>query len=336
MQAFIRPAGRFANSARLLLRMLPAAVLLALPAPLFGQTAFPSRSVTLVVPFAPGGGSDIVARTLQPKLSERLGQSVLVDNKPGASGVIATNAVAKSAPDGYTLFLSWDTHAINPVVMKDLPYDTFKDFVPVTLLARLPLVMGAWGGLPVGNLAEFIALAKRQPGKLNYASVGPGSSNRLHSENLHRIAQIELSHIPYKGGGPSIQAMLTGEVAYSFLSYASMRGQIQAGKLKALAVTGDKRIADIPNVPTMIESGFPGFEAYGWIGIFAPAATPEATVSRLQRDFVAALADAEVGKRLAAAGVESIGSTPQELDLWVRKDYEKWVKFVKETKLSFE
>lgn len=304
----------------------------------FGTHAqtFPTKPVTLVVPFAPGGGSDIVARTLQPKLTERLGQSVLVDNKPGASGVIATNAVAKAAADGHTLFLSWDTHAINPVVMKDLPYDTFKDFVPVTLLARLPLVMGAWGGLPANNLQEFIGLAKRQPGKLNYASVGSGSSNRLHSENLHKLAQIELAHIPYKGGGPSIQAMLTGEVAYSFLSYASMRSHIQAGKLKALAVTGDKRIADLPNTPTMIESGFPGFEAYGWIGIFAPAGTPEAAIARLHREFVVALSDPDVLRRLHAAGVEAIGSTPQELDQWVRKDYDKWVKFLRETKLRFE
>jgi len=320
---------------RLLLALLPAA-LLTVVAPPAGAQAFPNKAVTLVVPFAPGGGTDIVARIVSPTLSERLGQSVLVDNKPGASGVIATNAVAKSAPDGHMLFLSWDTHAINPVVLKDLPYDTFKDFVPVTLLARVPLVMGAWGGLPANNLREFIALAKSQPGKLNYASVGSGSSNRLHSENLHKLAGIQLAHIPYKGGGPSIQAMLTGEVAYSFLSYAAQRSLIQAGKLKALAVTGDKRIADLPNVPTMIESGFPGFEAYGWIGIFAPAGTPEAAVARLHREFVSVLADAEVRKRMAVAGVESIGSTSQELDQWVRKDYEKWVKFVRETGLRFE
>lgn len=312
------------------------AVLLVLPATALGQRAFPSKAVTLVVPFAPGGGSDFVARTIQPVLSALLGQPVLVDNKPSASGVVATNFVAKSAPDGHTLFLSWDTHAINPVVMKELPYDTFKDFMPVTLLARLPLVMGAWGELPANNVAEFVALAKRQPGKLNYASVGSGSSNRLHSENLNRLAQIDVVHIPFKGGGPSIQAMLTGEVAYSFLSFASLRGQIQAGKIKALAVTGDKRIADLPNVPTMIESGFPGFEAYAWIGIFAPAGTPQGTISRLQRDFVAALADPEVRKRLASAGVEPIGSTSQELDQWVQKDYEKWKTFVKETKLRFE
>ena len=311
-----------------------AALLLAATAAL--AQAFPTKPVTLMVPFAPGGGSDTVARIIQPKLSERLGQPVLVENRPGASGAIATNAVAKATPDGHTLFLSWDTHAINAAVIKDLPYDTFKDFVPVTLLARLPLVMGVWAGLPANNVAEFIALAKREPGKLNYASVGTGSSNRLYSEYLHSLAGINVAHIPYKGGGPSIQAMLTGEVAYSFLSFASMKGHIQAGKLKAFAVTGSTRMPDLPSVPTMVESGFPGFEVYGWIGIFAPAGTPEAVVARLNRDFVAAAHDPEVMRKFAAAGVEGIGSTPAELDRWVRSEYDKWAKFVKSSNLKFE
>ena len=311
-----------------------AALLLAASAAL-AQGAFPTKAVTVLVPFAPGGGSDTVARTIQAKLSEKLGQPMLVENRTGASGAIATAAVAKATPDGHTLFLSWDTHAINPVIMKDLPYDTFKDFAPVTLLARLPLVMGAWAGLPANTLAEFVALAKRQPGKLNYASVGTASSNRLYSEYMHSIAGIELAHIPYKGGGPSIQAMLTGEVAYSLLSFASMKGHIQSGKLKAFAVTGSKRMADLPDVPTMVESGFPGFEVYGWIGIFAPAGTPEAVVARLNRDFVATINDPEVVKKLTAAGVESVGSNPAELDRWVRAEYEKWSKFVKGSNLSF-
>ena len=245
-------------------------------------------------------------------------------------------AVAKAPPDGHTLFLSWDTHAINPVIMKDLPYDTFKDFVPVTLLARLPLVMGVWSGLPANTMAEFIALAKRQPGKLNYASVGTASSNRLYSEYMHSLAGIELAHIPYKGGGPSIQAMLTGEVAYSLLSFASQKGYFQSGRLKAFAVTGAKRMADLPDVPTLIESGFPGMEVYGWIGIFAPAGTPEAVVARLNRDFIATIQDADVAKRLAAAGVDAVGSTPAELDRWVRSEYDKWSKFVKSSNLSFK
>lgn len=317
------------------MRFTTGAVLLFAATAAFAQ-AFPTRPVTLTVPFAPGGGSDTVARTIQAKLSEKLGQPVLVENRTGASGAIATAAVAKSAPDGHTLFLSWDTHAINPVIMKDLPYDTFKDFASVTLLARLPLVMGAWAGLPANNLAEFIALAKRQPGKLNYASVGTASSNRLYSEYMHSLAGLQLAHIPYKGGGPSIQAMLTGEVAYSLLSFASMKGHIQAGKLKAYAVTGSKRMPDLPNVPTMVESGFPGFEVYGWIGIFAPAGTPESTVARLNRDLNSTIHDPEVVKKLTAAGVESVGSTPAELDRWVRSEYDKWAKFVKGSNLVFE
>ncbi len=317
------------------MRIPAGAALLFATATAFAQ-GFPTKAVTLLVPFAPGGGSDTVARTIQAKLAEKLGQPVLVENRTGASGAIATAAVAKAPPDGHTLFLSWDTHAINPVIMKDLPYDTFKDFVPVTLLARLPLVMGVWSGLPANTMAEFIALAKRQPGKLNYASVGTASSNRLYSEYMHSLAGIELAHIPYKGGGPSIQAMLTGEVAYSLLSFASQKGYFQSGRLKAFAVTGAKRMADLPDVPTLIESGFPGMEVYGWIGIFAPAGTPEAVVARLNRDFIATIQDADVAKRLAAAGVDAVGSTPAELDRWVRSEYDKWSKFVKSSNLSFK
>lgn len=300
------------------------------------QSAFPAKPVTLMVPFAPGGGSDTVARTIQSKLSERLGQPVLIENRTGASGAIATAAVAKSPPDGHTLFLSWDTHAINPVIMDNLPYDTFKDFAPITLLARLPLVLGAHAGLPANTIGEFIALAKRQPGKLNYASVGSGSSNRLYSEYWHSLAGIKLAHIPYKGGGPSIQAMISGEVAYSFLSFASQKGHIQAGKLKAFAVTGAKRLPDLPDVPTMIEAGFPGVEVYGWIGMFAPAGTPEPVIARLNRDFNATIADPDVLKRLAGAGVEAVGTSPAELDRWVRSEYDKWSKFVKSSGISFK
>ena len=300
------------------------------------QGAYPNKPVTLVLPFPPGGSTDIVARTIQPRLSALLGQPVLVDNRSGAAGVIATNYVAKSAPDGYTLFLSFDTHAINPIVYKDLPYDTFKDLVPVTLLVRFPLVMGAYGGLPANNLKEFIALARSQPGKLNYASTGLGSMNHLLAENLKSLAGIDVLHVPYKGGGPAIQAMLTGEVAFCFLSYAAQKGQMQAGKLKPLAVTGARRMADLPDVPTVAESGFPGFEAYSWIGIFAPAGTSDAVIKRLHQDFTATLQDPEVKNKLVAAGFEPVGSTPQELGQFVRREYDKWAKFVKDAKIRFE
>jgi len=300
------------------------------------QSGYPNKPVTLVLPFPPGGSTDIVARTIQQRLSALLGQPVLVDNRSGAAGVIATNYVAKSAPDGYTLFLSFDTHAINPIVYKDIPYDTFKDLVPVTLLVRFPLVMGAYGGLPAGNLKEFIALAKSQPGKLNYASTGLGSMNHLLAENLKSLAGIDVLHVPYKGGGPAIQAMITGEVAFCFLSYAAQKGQMQAGKLRPLAVTGAKRMADLPDVPTVAESGFPGFEAYSWIGIFAPAGTPDAVIKRLHQDFAAALQTPEVHAKLVAAGFEPVGSTPQELGSFVRREYDKWAKFVKDAKIRFE
>jgi tripartite-type tricarboxylate transporter receptor subunit TctC len=300
------------------------------------QGAYPNKSVTLVLPFPPGGSTDIVARTIQPKLSALLGQPVLVDNRSGAAGVIATNYVAKSAPDGYTLFLSFDTHAINPIVYKDIPYDTFKDLVPVTLLVRFPLVMGAYGGLPANNLKEFVALAKTQPDKFNYASTGLGSVNHLLAENLKSLAGMQVLHVPYKGGGPAIQAMLTGEVAFCFLSYAAQKGQMQAGKLKPLAVSGSRRMADLPDVPTVAESGFPGFEAYSWIGIFAPAGTPDAVIKRLHQDFTLSLQDAEVKAKLVAAGFEPVGSTPQELDQFVHREYDKWSKFVKQAKIRFE
>jgi tripartite-type tricarboxylate transporter receptor subunit TctC len=302
----------------------------------FAQSVYPNKPVTLVIPFPPGGGTDSIARMIQPKLAELLGVSVVIDNKPGASGVIATNAVAKAPPDGYTLFLSWDTHSINPIVIKNLPYDTFKDFVPITLLARLPLVMGASDKLGVKNIKDFITLAKTHPGTLNYASLGTGSSNRLHSENLNKLAGIKIIQIPYKGGAPSIQAILTGEVAYSFLSNATLKGQIQAGKIIPLAVTGDKRNAELPNVPTMIESGFPGFEAYAWIGVFAPNGTPDAIIKKLNIDFLKVLQDPAINKQLVDIGVESIGSTPKDLDLWVTKEYVKWVKFVQENNLRFD
>jgi len=318
------------------LLLLYCSLVVIFPLKSFAQGSYPNKPVTLVIPFPAGGGTDNIARIIQPKLAELLGVSVVIDNKPGASGVIATNVVAKAAPDGYTLFLSWDTHSINPIVIKNLPYDTFKDFVPVTLLARLPLVMGASDKLGVKNIKDFIALAKTQPGILNYASLGAGSSNRLHSENLNKLAGIKIIQIPYKGGAPSVQAILTGEVAYSFLSNATLKGQIQAGKIIPLAVTGDKRNIELPNVPTMIESGFPGFEAYAWIGVFAPNGTPESTIQKLNRDFIKVLQDPAIIKKLTESGVEPIGSSPNELDLWVTKEYVKWVKFVQENNLRFD
>ncbi|MBK8064891.1 MAG: tripartite tricarboxylate transporter substrate binding protein [Betaproteobacteria bacterium] len=322
---------------RLTLRTLALALAACvLPATAGAQGAFPSKPVSMVIPFGPGGATDFIARVMQAKLAENLGQPLVIDNRPGAGGVLATNYVAKSAPDGHIVFQSWDTHTINPLVIKDLPYDTFKDFAPVTLMVRLPLIMGVWAPLPANSVSEFIALAKSQPGKLNFASIGAGSSTRLHAELLNSLAGINVVHIPYKGGGPAMQAMITGEVAYGFFSLAAMKGHFQSGKLKPLAVTGTKRMAELPNVPTMAESGFPGYEAYSWIAIYAPAGTPEAVIARLNKAYAATLNDPEVNKRLVAAGMEVVASSPQQLADFQRKDYEKWVKFTREAKLKFD
>lgn len=306
------------------------------PLSALADSSFPSKPVRLVIPFGPGGITDLIARLIQPKLTERLGQPVVIDNRPGAGGVIATQHVARSAPDGHTLFLSWDTHTINPIAIKQLPYDTFKDFAPITMLVRLPLVMGAWGELPANNMGEFISLAKSKPGRLNFASIGSGSSNRLYSELLNNLAGIDVVHVPYKGGGPALLAILSGEVSYGFFSYGSMQSHIKSGKMKALAVTGNKRSAELPDVPTMAEAGFPGFEAYSWVGIYAPAGSPAAIVDRLNREFAAVMADPEIRKRINDMGVEVVSSSPQALAKFQRDDYDKWAKFVENTKLQFD
>lgn len=307
------------------------------PSPaLAADPPFPSKPVRLVIPFAPGGLTDLMARVIQPKLSERFGQTVMVDNRPGAGGVIATNYVAKSAPDGHTLYLSWDTHTINPIAMKQLPYDTFKDLLPVTLLIRLPLVMGAWGQLPADTLTDFVALAKSQPGKLNFASIGASSSSRLWAELTNSLAGIDVVHVPYNGGGAAMLALIGGEAAYGFFSYATVQSHLKSGKLKALAVTGNRRLSQLPDTPTMSEAGFPGFEAYSWVGIYAAAGTPESIINRLNREFIAVLNDPEINRRLLAMGVEIIGSTPQELDRFQRDDYRKWRDFVTKAGLQFD
>jgi tripartite-type tricarboxylate transporter receptor subunit TctC len=297
---------------------------------------FPTRPVTIVVGYPPGGSNDIAARNVQQKLSERLGVAVIIENRTGAGGSIAAQAVAKAAPDGHTLLLTWDAHVINSVAYKDIPFDIFKDFVPVTMLGRFPLVMVAPAALPANNLKEFVVLAKSKPGQYNFASVGAGSPTRLHAENLARLAGMEVVHVPYKGGGPAIIALITSEVAFSFLSYASVKTQLDSGKLKALAVTGAKRLPELASTATMAESGFPDGQGYSWVGMFAPAGTPAAIVAKLNREFAATLADPDVQKKFAVAGVEIVGSSPQDLDRYVHAEYDKWSKFARDSKLTFE
>jgi tripartite-type tricarboxylate transporter receptor subunit TctC len=292
--------------------------------------------LTMVVPYPPGGSTDITARIIQTKLSERLGRPVIVENRAGAASQIATQHVARAAPDGNTVLVSFDNHAINPVAKPKLPYDTFKDFTGVSLLVRFPLVIGAHPSVPGANLAELIATVRKSPATFNYASTGIGSLNHLAAEDLKRRASVDLLHVPYGGGGPATQAVLANTSHMTLLSYAALKGHIHGGKMKPLAVTGAKRLPDLPNVPTVAESGYAGFEAYSFIGIFVPSATPAATVQQLTADFRAVLADAEVRKKLADGGFEVMATDGPTLDRYTRAEYERWKDFVKATNLKLE
>ena len=294
------------------------------------------KPLTLVVPFPPGGSTDITARTIQSKLAERIGRPVVIENRPGAASQIATQHVARSAPDGNTLLISFDNHSINPIVKPNLPYNTFKDFVGVSLLVRFPLVIAANPTVPGNNLAEFVAAAKKSPGFYSYASTGVGSLNQLAMEDLKRKAGIFVLHVPYSGGGPAIAAVVGNTASMTLLSYAALKGQIQADKLKPLAVTGAQRLPELPKTPTVAESGYPGFEAYSWIGAFAPADTPAATVKKLTADFQAVLNDPEVKTKLTQGGFDVQASDGPTLDKYAKKEFERWQQFVKTTRLNLE
>jgi tripartite-type tricarboxylate transporter receptor subunit TctC len=294
------------------------------------------KPLTLVVPFPPGGSTDITARTIQPKLAERIGRPVVVENRPGAASQIATQHVAKAAPDGNTLLISFDNHSINPIVKPKLPYDTFKDFVGVSLLVRFPLVIAANPSVQGNNLTEFIAAAKKRPGYYSYASTGIGSLNQLAMEDLKRKAGIFVLHVPYGGGGPAIAAVVGNTASMTLLSYAALKGQIQADKLKPLAVTGAQRLPELPKTPTVAESGYPGFEAYSWIGAFAPADTPAAIVKKLTADFQAVLSDPEIKTKLTQGGFDVQASDGPTLDKYAKNEFERWQQFVKTTKLNLD
>lgn len=291
----------------------------------------------LVVPFPPGGSTDILARILQPKLTQRMnGRSVIVENRPGAASQIATSFVARAAPDGNTLLVSFDNHAINPAAKSKLPYDTFKDFAAIGQTVRFPLVLGANPSLPGDNLKAFLDAARQSDKHYNYASTGVGSLNQLAPEQLKKLSGVDLLHVPYGGAGPAVQAVVGGQADMTWLSYAALRGQIDGGKIKALAVAGDKRLPELPNVPTVAESGYPGFVAYSWSGMFAPAHTPPATVKKLTADFQAVLADPEVRQKLTEAGFQIVASDGPALDAYVKQEFIRWDTFIKTNHLNLE
>lgn len=312
-------------------QVLAAGVAMGVGAPVLAQSDAPVR---LVVTFPPGGSTDITARIIQPELAKRLGRSVVVENKPGASSQLATDYVAKSRPDGNTLLVSFDSHAINAVAKPKLPYDTFKDFTGITLAVRFPLVIAASASVQSKDLRGFLEEARKQPAKFSYASTGVGSMNQLVMEDIKRRSGSFVLHVPYGGGGPAVQAVLSDTSQITLLSYAALKGQIAAGKVTPLAVTGAKRLADLPNVPTVAESGFPGFEAYSWIGIFAPAGTPPETVAKLTEAFRETLQSPEVNGKLTAGGFEVMATDGPGAERHARQEYERWSAFVRTTGLK--
>ena len=307
---------------------LLAALTLAFAA-LAAQAQYPNRPVKLIVPFPPAGATDIVGRIVAQKLGEQLGQPVVVENRPGAGGSIGSDLVAKSAPDGYTLLIATSsTHSIGPMLQK-LPYDPLKDFAPITHVANVPNVLVVSPKLPVGSVAELIALAKSKPGQLNFASSGVGTIVHLNAELFKMLAGVDLVHVPYKGTALSIPDVANGSIAMLFDSLASVQPHIKAGRVRPLAVNAQKRSALLPEVPTLAEAGMPAFDRYTWFGMFAPAGTPAAIVERVQSGVLAALKAPDLLERFAAAGAEAVGSTPGQFVERIKSDAAKWAQVIK-------
>jgi tripartite-type tricarboxylate transporter receptor subunit TctC len=307
-----------------------AAALLALGAGGALAQNYPTKPIRLVVPFPPGGTTDILAREAGARLSISLGQPVVIDNRPGAGGNIGADLVAKSAPDGYTLLMGTvGTHAINPSLYSKMPYDHVKDFTPVILVAGVPNVLEVTPSLPVNSVADLIKLAKDKPGQLNFASSGSGTSIHLSGELFKAMAGVDMTHVPYKGSAPALTDLIGGQVQLMFDNLPSSLAQIRAGKLRAVAVTSAQRAPALPNVPTIAESGLPGFEASSWFGILAPAGTPPAIVARINADVNQWLATADAKDKLLAQGAVAAGGTPGDFAAHIRAETEKWAKVVK-------
>jgi len=305
-------------------------VVLACLAPVAWAQAYPSHSIRLVVPFPPGGTTDILARAVAQKLTESLGQSVVVDNRPGAGGNIGADVVAKSSPDGYTLLMGTvGTHAINPSLYAKMPYDHIKDFVPVVLVAGVPNVLVVNPALPVNSVSDLIKLAKSKPGAINFASSGNGTSIHLSGELFKTMAGIDMTHVPYKGSAPALTDLVAGQVQVMFDNLPSSLALIKAGRLRAIAVTSLKRAPALPEVPTIAESGLPGFEASSWFGVLAPAGTSPTIVAKLNAEVNKWLQTPEAKEQLLAQGAESSGGTPDQFAAHIRAETDKWAKVVK-------
>jgi len=317
--------------------VLKAALISALPVFSCGMAAaqeYPSKPIRMVVPFPAGGVVDYVARQVSQKMSESMAQTIVVENRAGASGALATEAVASSPADGYTLLVVFDSHVVNPHVLKDLRYDIFKDLQSVSLIAQIPLALMTYPKFPAETVSDLLREAKVN--KLNYGTPGAGTSGHLAMEQLKLLSKVDMLHVPFRGGAPLMTALLGEQIQLGVAAPGAFMSNIRDGKLKAIAVTGKQRSPALPNVPTMAEAGFPALDSGAWIGLLVPAGTPAEVVDKLNKEVVRAVRHPEVSKLLLQQTVEAVGSTPSEFDQFLRAEYNKWGQVVSDAKLSLK
>lgn len=312
------------------------ACMLAAAAPFVTAQAYPVKPVRMIVPFVPGGNTDIIGRVFAPKMTEVLGQQIVVENRGGAGGTIGTEVVARAAPDGYIILMVSAGHTINPAMIKKLPYDSVKDFAPISMIADVPTALVVHPSLPANNVREFIAIARARPGEINYSTAGRGTVGHLAAELLSSMAKIKMVHVPYKGTGQAMVDLVAGHVQMQFPSMPAAIQHVRTGRLRMIAQTGQQRSAAAPDVPTMAESGLPGFVVSSGFGMFAPAGTPRAIIDRIHFALVKALNDPAVKENLAKQGAEVVASTPEEYDQFNRAKIAKWIKVAREAGITPE
>jgi tripartite-type tricarboxylate transporter receptor subunit TctC len=297
---------------------------------------WPTKPVRFIVPYPPGGGTDVIARILQSRLSESLGQSVVIENRGGAGGVLGTEVAAKANPDGYTFLFTLSSHTINPLLYK-VNYDVERDFAPVSLIVSVPQLIAAYPGAPIESVADIVTLAKQHPGTLHFASVGNGTPSHIAGELLKLRTSIDIVHVPYKGGGPAVADTLGGQVPLLIVTMPAAMSQVRAGKLRALAVTTSKRNPGAPDIPTVAEAlKVPDYEVDSWYAIFAPAKTPRVIVARMQAEIAHALQQPEIRHKLLEQGGDPVGSTPEQLDRVVKSELRKWAELIREAHITLD
>lgn len=309
-----------------------------LPAGVAGErtAGYPSKPVRIVVPFAPGGGADLHARLIAPRLSERFGQPVVTDNRPAAAGIVGGEIVARATPDGHTLLLVTSSFAAHPATHRKLPFDIVRDFAPITLMVNSPLVVVVHPSVPAKSIGELIAHARANPNKLNYGSSGPGGPPHIAGELLKTLAKIDIAHVTYKGIGPALTALLGNEVQLTFSNTFVVQSHIKAGRMRALAVTSPQRSQAAPELPTVAESGLPGYEAGIWYGVLAPAGTPQSVIARLNREIVSIVRQPEIRDNIVAQGGDVVASTPEEFDKTLRQDIARLGRIIREAGIKPE